>query len=360
MESQSCDETGSSYLTSMEEKDTGGAAVMLLPNRVKEMPTKELTQAVEERERTLSELDKQVGVIKEERSHTLDHRRVHELEAQLRLLITEVNSKKKETDVLREALLSRGDAPLYPMRSQPHGLAVIFVNGKFDKNPVTVKLELNNRAGAEKDEQLFVMTFKHLGYTTRVHRNLTSVEMCDIMKEVSELDHSGADSLVVCVSSHGNERAIYGSDSVEVSREEFYNSVKSCKTLAGKPKLFFVQACRTRFDSVTADSPDHNPTGPAPPTATPVHPDADMLIANAASATSTAYITPDRGSWFAEALKEKLTHAHLPYSRSLHQLLQEVNSAVCEKVGIVKGSDSGLVKQCVEVTTTLRMGVKFF
>ena len=357
------DGTDTTYLTSLEEKDTGGAAMMLLPHRDKEMPTKQLSKAVEESEKKESELDKQVGVIKEERSHTLDNERVRTLETQLRIKIDEVNSQRRETEKLRLALLSRGDAPAYPMTCEPHGLAVIFVNGKFDKNPLDKKLELNNRAGAQKDDELFETTFRHLGYTPQVHRNCTSVVMCDIMKEVSSLDHSGYDSLVVCVSSHGNERAIYGSDSVEVSREEFYNSVKSCKTLNGKPKLFFIQACRLRLDSVTADSPDHNQTGVAPPIATPLHPDADMLIANAASATSTAYITPERGSWFAESLKNILTHPQLRYSRPLVQLLQQVNSEVCQKVGVVKlkdGSQSDHVYQCVEVTATLRKAVKFF
>ena len=335
----------------------GGRGCLLLPTgKVKDMPTQQLSLVVDEEDRKITELSKVVTAVKEEKSHTLDAARIRELEELLSAKVEEVRSQMEETRTLREALMSRSDAPVYPMTSKPHGLAVIFVNGKFDKNVLNPKLTLNNRAGARKDEELFESTFKFLGYSSVVHRNLPSTGMFEKMAELNNVDHSNYDSLVVCVSSHGNDRSIYGSDSVEVNRDEFCNTVKSCPSLAEKPKLFFIQACR--LPVVDADSPLGGDEGEPPSAATPLHPDADMLIANASSTNNPAYISQEYGSWFAKALKQKLTDPKLIYHRALLQLLQEVNDEVCKMQGIVKDKEESAI-QCVEVTTRLRRGVLF-
>ena len=338
--------------------DGGKGACLLLPSgKVKDMPTQQLSLVVDEKEKKITELKEAVVAVEEEKSHTSDAAQVRELEALLNEKVKEVQSQMEETKALRDALMSRSDAPIYPMTSRPHGLAVIFVNGKFDRDVHNPKLLLNNRSGAEKDEELFRSTFKFLGYTPVVHRNLSGTEMFRKMAELNnDVDHGEYDSLVVCVSSHGNQRSIYGSDSVEVNRDEFCNSIKSCPSLAGKPKLFFIQACR--LPVVSADSPQGD-QGVTSSVATPLHPDADMLIANASTTDSAAYISPHYGSWFAVSLHRKLTDSKLVYSRALLQILQEVNSEVCEQLGITKENWEPAT-QCVEVTTRLRKGVRFF
>ena len=336
--------------------DTGGRAGQIVLLRGKEMSTQQLSVAVEESSRQVTQLKKVVSDLKEEKSQTSDTSRVRELESLLKKKVEEVQSQMEETRKLREALATQKDAPTYPMVKKPHGIAVIIVNGKFDRNVHNPKMILNDRAGAQADELLFKSTFEYLGYTPEVYRNLKSIQIHDVMKQVSERDHTHYDSLVVCVSTHGNQRAIYGSDSVEVNRAEFYNSVKSCDSLKDKPKLFFIQACR--LPVVTADSPQGQ-NGEAPPTATPLHPDADMLIANASTPDNAAYISPERGSWFVEALKKNLTDPALIYGRTLAELLAEVNAMVCKQCGITRDTGEN-VYQCVEVNTCLRMGVRFF
>ena len=53
-------------------------------------------------------------------------------------------------------------------------------------------------------------------------------------------------SAVVVLMSHGNTGYIYGTDGEKVNikdiQEEF--DAKKCPKLTGKPKLFFIQACR--------------------------------------------------------------------------------------------------------------------
>ena len=355
--------SGSSMVTtpaSTMEMDMGGrgGAVLFIGGRVnKEATTEQLSIAVEESGEKLTKLQKKVEDIEEEKLHTGDAEKIKQLEALLSQKVREVETQREETRKLRDALECRADAPVYEMTRKPHGLAIIFVNSKFDRNPQAPKLYLNDRAGAKKDEEHFVSMFKFLGYTTSVHRNQSSTEMYAKMKELNQLDHSNYDSLVVCVSSHGNQRAIYGSDSVEVNRDEFCNSIKSCPSLKGKPKLFFIQACR--LPVVDADSNKDGEEGEATPMTTPLHPDADMLIANASTPDNAAYITPYQGSWFAASLKRKLTDPALIYGRTLSQLLQEVNREVCQQMGRTRNKDE-TVNQCVEVTTRLRKGVTFF
>ncbi len=343
------------------EMDIGGRgnAVLFIGGKVnKEVTTEQLSIAVEERGEKLTKLQRKVEDIEEEKSHTGDTEKIKELESLLRQKVREVETQREETRKLREALEGRADAPVYKMTCKPHGLAVIFVNSKFDRNPRAPKVCLNERAGAKKDEEHFESMFKFLGYTTSVHRNQSSAEMYAKMDELSQLDHSKYDSLVVCISSHGNQRAIYGSDTVEVKRDEFCNSIKSCPSLEGKPKLFFIQACR--LPVVDADSNKDGVEGEATPTA-PVHPDADMLIANASTPDNAAYLSTYQGSWFAATLKRKLTDPKLIYARTLGQLLEEVNGEVCQQMGRIRNEESdGTVNQCVDVMTRLRKGVTFF
>lgn len=59
---------------------------------------------------------------------------------------------------------------------------------------------------------------------------------------VSREDHSDADCFVCVILSHGGDGFVYGQDGI-VNLSELVNMFKGdeCKTLAGKPKMFFVQ-----------------------------------------------------------------------------------------------------------------------
>ena len=335
-----------------------GATVLFIGGKVnKEATTEQLSVAVEERGEKLTKLQKRVEDIEQEKSHTGNTEQIKKLEALLSQKVKEVETQMEETRKLREALESRADALVYEMTSKPHGLAAIFVNGKFDRNPQAPNVLLNDRAGAQKDEEHFVSLFGFLGYTPVVYRNKSSAEMYAIMEELNKLDHSKYDSLVVCVSSHGNQRAIFGSDNVEIKRDEFYNSIMNCQSLKEKPKLFFIQACH--LPVVDADAHGDGQEDEATPMTAPLHPDADVLIANASTPDNAAYISSSDGSWFVASLKKKLTDPALIYSRSLSQILQEVNHVVCQQLGRIRNQDETAI-QCVEVTTRLRKGVTFF
>lgn len=62
---------------------------------------------------------------------------------------------------------------------------------------------------------------------------------CFILAEAGK-DHSDCDCFGVAVLSHGDQGILYGIDEV-ITIESFMDPIKDCKSLDGKPKLFFFQ-----------------------------------------------------------------------------------------------------------------------
>lgn len=62
---------------------------------------------------------------------------------------------------------------------------------------------------------------------------------------VSKADHSDSDCLLIAILSHGEHGYIYARD-CHYKFDSIWNSftANTCPTLAGKPKLFFIQACQ--------------------------------------------------------------------------------------------------------------------
>ena len=78
-------------------------------------------------------------------------------------------------------------------------------------------------------------------------QNLTKQGMQRVMKDVSKISgHKDAQMCVVIMSSHGNKDVILSSDlqSVTISSLLENFSRDNCPGLAGKPKLFIINACR--------------------------------------------------------------------------------------------------------------------
>ena len=271
------------------------------------------------------------------------------LKMKLEKKISEVKLLNSSITKLQELLWKKDDVPLYEMSQSPHGLAVIFVNGKFDQG--TSHVTLQPRGGASRDAVCFSQTFTFLQYKVQIHSDKTADAMRAVMSQIRCADHSNYDSFVCCVSSHGNQDGVYGSDSLVIHQTSFLDPIKSCISLQGKPKLFFFQACRVPALSANVPLPD------TPSLPSSLHQDADILIANASTNGNPAFTSLETGSWFANAIQHIFTDPQLVYVRTLQQLLEEVTNMVSNAAGQSNGER---VNQCVEVTTRMRKGVKFF
>ena len=66
-----------------------------------------------------------------------------------------------------------------------------------------------------------------------------------LKSEARHSDHRTADCFVLIVCSHGTAKGIYGVDGKIITYEEIFAifNAQNCSSLAGKPKLIFLQAC---------------------------------------------------------------------------------------------------------------------
>eukprot|EP00057_Strongylocentrotus_purpuratus_P033329 XP_791009.1 PREDICTED: caspase-2-like [Strongylocentrotus purpuratus] len=131
---------------------------------------------------------------------------------------------------------------VYKMTSDPRGIAVIINIKNFYNNP-----DLEERTGTDIDCLNLKYMFEELKFEVSVHKNCTAAEIEEIIEQQRKDNHSRYDCFIIAILSHGEKGdAIYGTDSNLVTLQYIMDQFGSdrCPTLSGKPKLFFVQACR--------------------------------------------------------------------------------------------------------------------
>lgn len=238
----------------------------------------------------------------------------------------------------------------YEMKRFPHGLCLIINNEEFARQ--------SDREGTALDERNLTQTFRFLGYKVEVHRDRTASNMEDIFEKVRKLDHSRYDSFICCILTHGKEGKVYGSDSKELEISAIVSLLngENCKTLAGKPKLFFMQACRGKGkDSGTrvgSDSAEFIPRVEADSDPISIPDEADFFFGYATPPGRVAWRDLDHGSWYVSELCRSLC-THATYA-DLNHMITEAHGKVgstYENVGY---------KQAPEFTTRLRKVVHFF
>lgn len=150
------------------------------------------------------------------------------------------------------AVQDRPDAPMpvgrneptYNMQHKERGHALILAYENFSSYGPP------RRSCAEHDVQIIKSAFKQLGFTVLTHWDLRKEDFLKVLKEESQSDHSDRDCLVVVLMSHGGidaskDEFIWTFDKQVKTSELWKNfTPEKCPTLAGKPKMFFLQACR--------------------------------------------------------------------------------------------------------------------
>ncbi|XP_013408935.1 caspase-7-like, partial [Lingula anatina] len=98
------------------------------------------------------------------------------------------------------------------------------------------------RRGTKQDAEGIKNRFEALGFVVEPYENLTCSQMLRTMREVGRRNHSKNDCLALVVMSHGDEGIVYGTDGI-VEVDILLAPLKGdkCPTLAGKPKLIFIQ-----------------------------------------------------------------------------------------------------------------------
>lgn len=127
----------------------------------------------------------------------------------------------------------------------PYVLVINNVN--FIRDPVP-------RNGARFDLRKVETFAKEAGFqAVRQHRDLTKQQMVYILDEIRKNRELGKHDAFICIiMSHGDETGILCKHGETIPVDEitakFRGGKESCPQLVGKPKLFFIQACRGKVD----------------------------------------------------------------------------------------------------------------
>ena len=104
----------------------------------------------------------------------------------------------------------------------------------MDKNPCK---------GTDVDRDALERLFKSLKFEVRIYNDITKYEIRRIAKEMATFNHSAYDAFIFSILTHGEEGLLYGTDGT-ISTRDLTSAFKDATTLAGKPKMFFFQACQ--------------------------------------------------------------------------------------------------------------------
>ncbi|XP_026122530.1 caspase-1-like isoform X1 [Carassius auratus] len=154
------------------------------------------------------------------------------------------------TPEFKKKMLQEMGDDIYPVKDKSTDrkrLALLINNVEFRN--------LNDRAGADKDEVNMEVLLKALGYTVITLRDLSAQGMHAALRDFAQREeHAKSDSCFVVLMSHGDARGICGvfdsfdnEDEEDVLQaDEIFNSLNTpnCAGLLDKPKIILIQACR--------------------------------------------------------------------------------------------------------------------
>ncbi|XP_077470989.1 caspase-8-like isoform X2 [Stigmatopora argus] len=232
-------------------------------------------------------------------------------------------------------------AEYYAMTHIPRGLCVIINIEEF------LGKELQKRPGTQEDEKTLKLLFSRFGFNVIVHKNLTGEDIRTELKKHASRIFSKDDALVVCVLSHGESGCVFGSDENKVFLRELTQPFTSgnAPTLAGKPKLFFIQACQGKgyqtgsqlcppnLSQRSEDRHSNLETDAAPIHAETVASDADFLVGMATVPECKAFRNKSTGSIYIQELCKQLQQsAESQKKEDILTVLTRVNREVSRGV----------------------------
>ncbi|CAL1528600.1 unnamed protein product [Lymnaea stagnalis] len=224
--------------------------------------------------------------------------------------------------------LGRQQSEEYPMNTRPRGLALIINNVNFD--------HFSQRRGSNEDMRMIFNMFKKLDFQVTMESDKTGKQMKQLLENFAKYEPlKSVSALSVVLLSHGTDNdCIFGIDGslrgdepvkgTFISKFELgqFFTAKNCPSMAQKPKLFIIQACRgnvedapitdmqpsnpnrlthdapnshTRGDFLQSDSPSNRPR---------VADTADMCFVHSSSLGYKAYRAVTNGSPFIKTFTE--------------------------------------------------------
>jgi caspase-like apoptosis-related cysteine protease len=130
--------------------------------------------------------------------------------------------------------------PYYEKENLDRGIALVFVNGKFE-NPKLVDLPASTLDAVNLKKSL-----SHRGFEVEICMDFTYDQIINKISEVANELHDLNQCLFVAFSTHGGEDGVLLSKDKEYELDEIIDkfTAENCPSLKGKPKIFVVDACR--------------------------------------------------------------------------------------------------------------------
>ncbi|KAL5005816.1 hypothetical protein ScPMuIL_016974 [Solemya velum] len=253
------------------------------------------------------------------------------------------------------------DLPSYKMDAKPRGYCVIINNKVFEQNledPHSQPMPPRNGTDIDRDNLKWLFEEK-MNFHVQVYNNLKDFEMVRVLVNISmNVNHDDYDCFVCCILSHGALGHVYGTNCSLVRIDDMTSAFKSqkCPSLAGKPKLFFIQACqgREKQEGVEVYESDGNLETDNSPQKTLIPDEADFLLGYATVPGFVSYRSRSHGSWYIQKLVEMLDKFHKKYD--LMSIMVKINEEVSRANANL---DGGLYKQTPAPQVTLRKKIYF-
>ncbi|GIY14010.1 hypothetical protein CDAR_433861 [Caerostris darwini] len=144
----------------------------------------------------------------------------------------------------KESTLKKLSPFYYGVNSVNKGLCLIIINEIFDDKK-------KNRKGSKVDASRLKYLFESLHFDVETEWNKETEQIESILKEFAVNPRlRNVDSCIVYILTHGdrfnNRDYIIGTNEVKLFVDEIYTMFnnQNCPLLKGKPKMFFIQACR--------------------------------------------------------------------------------------------------------------------
>lgn len=125
------------------------------------------------------------------------------------------------------------------MSHKNRGHAIIFNQEFFEIKGI------EPRPGTNIDCKKLLQTLTNLHFDVSIYKDYGTDEILSVIEKLSNNDHSENDCIVFVILSHGQRNVFFSKDG-GIAFESLYAffTANRCPTLAGKPKLFFIQACQ--------------------------------------------------------------------------------------------------------------------
>lgn len=188
------------------------------------------------------------------------------------------------------------------MSHKKRGHALIFNHEHFSS------FDVSTRTGTNDDRNNLKETLTSLHFEVTVYNDKRWTEIRSILEDISSSNHSENDCILIAILSHGERDAVWAKDCT-YKLEKLYSffAADKCPTLAGKPKLFVVQACQGKKvdPGVTMSSNIQTDSASTSSYRIPAH--SDFLIVHSSMPGYVSWRqTNGGGSWFIQSLCEQL------------------------------------------------------